>query len=108
MISVAHFRVDDPGFAARAEQALTALGGRPGFVRGNLARSIDDPADWVLVTEWSDVGSYRRALGSYQVKLSFTPLFTAALDLPSGFETLADLRAGGRLTAHDSDREPTA
>jgi hypothetical protein len=106
MISVAYFRTDDDDFAARAQQALTVLGARPGFVRGSVSRSIDDEADWILITEWQDVGSYRRALGNYEVKVSATPLLAAALDLPSGFETLADLHSGGRLAVHASDREP--
>jgi hypothetical protein len=107
MISVEHFRASDGDFAARARQALTVLGARPGFVRGSVSRSIDDDADWILITEWRDVGSYRRALGSYEVKISATPLLAAALDLPTGFETLADLHAGGRLAVHASDREPS-
>src|SRR5206468_6588641 len=69
MISVTHFRTEDGGFAARARQALTVLGARPGFVRGSLSRSLDDESDWVLITEWHDVGSYRRALGNREAKL---------------------------------------
>jgi hypothetical protein len=106
MMSVAHFRADDGDFAGRAQKALTVLGSRPGFVRGSLSRSLDDDADWVLITEWRDVGSYRRALGSYDVKLTATPLLATALDVPSGFETLAELHAEGDLAVHISDREP--
>jgi hypothetical protein len=106
MISVTHFRTAEAAFPARAQQALTVLGRRPGFVRGSLARSVDDAADWVLVTEWRDVGSYRRALGNYDVKLVATALLAEALDLPGGFEALAELTAGGELTVHVSDREP--
>jgi hypothetical protein len=106
VISVTHFRADEDDFTARAQEALTVLGGRPGFVRGSLSRSLDDEADWLLITEWRDVGSYRRALGNYEVKLRATPLLGTARDLPSGFETLADLDAGGRLAVHSSDREP--
>jgi hypothetical protein len=84
------------------------LGARPGFVRGSISRSVDDEADWVLVTEWRDVGSYRRALGSYEVKLRATPLLAEAEQLPSTFETLAELGGGGALILHSSDREPSA
>jgi hypothetical protein len=107
MISVTHFRTEDGFFPTRAQEALTALGARPGFLRGSLCRGVDDEADWLLVTEWRDVGSYRRALGNYTVKLHATPLLAEALDLPGGFETLAELAAGGRLTVHASDREPS-
>ena len=60
----------------------------------------------MLVTEWENVGSYRRALGNYDVKLRATPLLGEAIDLPSAFESLADVSAGGELVVHASDREP--
>ena len=31
-------------------------------------RNLDDPTLWVLTTHWADVGSYRRALSSYEVQ----------------------------------------
>jgi hypothetical protein len=104
MISVTHFRTDGAGFSARAQAALTALAARPGFVRGSLGRSTDDESEWVLVTEWLNVGSYRRALGDYDVKLHATPLLGQALDLPSSFESLVDLGGDGDATVHASDR----
>lgn len=104
MISVAHFRAGDGGFEARAQDALSALGVRPGFVQGSLGRSTDDATAWVLVTEWENVGSYRRALGNYDVKVRATPLLGEALDLPSSFESLVHATAGGDTTTHGSDR----
>lgn len=103
MISVTHFRSDDASFAQRAQDALTALAARPGFVRGSLGRSTDDPAAWVLTSEWENVGSYRRALGNYEVKLRATPLLAEAIDLDSSFEPLVEIDAGG-VTTHASDR----
>src|SRR5947209_5377228 len=108
MIAVTHFAADDPDFASRARTALSALAGRPGYLRGTLARSTDDPGAWLLLTEWADIGSYRRALGNYEVKLHATPLLGLALDVPSGYEALLDVAPGGDATAHRSDREPTA
>jgi hypothetical protein len=106
LISITHFRADDDEFAVRAQHALAALSARPGFVRGTLGRSTDDDSAWSLVTEWENVGSYRRALGNYDVKLQATPLLGEALDLPSSFESLADVTAGGNTVLHASDREP--
>lgn len=107
MIAVTHLRGgDDLTDGARA--ALEALAARPGYLRGSLARSADDPSAWLLLTEWRDIGSYRRALGSYAVKLHATPLLVDALDLPSGFESLLDVAPGGTAAVHASDREPTA
>ncbi len=104
MIALTHF--DDPSadFEARARAALAALAGRPGYVRGTLGRSTDDPASWVLLTEWENVGSYRRALGNYEVKLHATPLLATARDLPGAFEALLDATPGGELVTRSSDR----
>ena len=111
MISVAHFAASasDPSeFLERARAALAALAARPGYLRGSLGRSTDDETDWVLITEWENVGSYRRALGNYEVKLHATPLLAAALDLPGGFESLVDVAPGGAEIVRGSDREPSA
>jgi hypothetical protein len=104
MISVTHFAAADGDFAARAEDALAALADRPGFLRGSIGRSTDDPADWVLITEWQNVGSYRRALGGYEVKLRAAPLLGESLDLPSAFEPLVEMAPGGAIVTRPSDR----
>lgn len=106
MIALTHFRDAAPDFAERARAALAALAARPGFVRGSLNRSTDDGDAWLLVTEWHNVGSYRRALGGYDVKVRATPLLGQALDLPSSFETLVDVDSDGRQTEYPSDRTP--
>ena len=77
MLVVSRFAVAESeagGFARSARAALEALAARPGFRRGHAGRSVDDPAEWVLVTEWDGVGAYRRALSAYEVKLAATPL----------------------------------
>ncbi len=108
MIALTHFRDDAPDFADRARAALTALAARPGYLRGTLGRSTDDPGAWLLLTEWADVGSYRRALGNYEVKVHATPLLASAVDVPGGFEALVDIAPGGAAQVHASDREPGA
>jgi len=105
MIALAHLR-GDAELVERARTALTALAARPGYLRGTLARSTDEPDAWLLLTEWANVGSYRRALGNYEVKLHATPLLAGALDLPGGFEELVDVSADGEVVAHASDLEP--
>lgn len=107
MISVTHFVSDSGNFADRAQAALDALAVRPGYLRGSLGRSTDDPQHWVLVTEWENVGSYRRALGGFEVKLHATPLLAEALDLPTSFEPLLETAPGGATVVRQSDREPT-
>ncbi|MCW2494518.1 antibiotic biosynthesis monooxygenase [Jatrophihabitans sp.] len=108
MISVTHFQAHDGTFAERAGAALAALAQRPGYLRGSLARNTDDPDAWVLVTEWENVGSYRRALGGFEVKMVATPLLAEALDVPSSFESLVEAAPGGVLEERASDREPNA
>jgi hypothetical protein len=108
MIAVTHFADSSPDFAERARTALAALAARPGYVRGTLGRSTDDPDAWLLLTEWVNVGSYRRALGGYDVKLQATPLLASALDVPGGFESLVEVAPGGAAVTRDSDREPQA
>jgi antibiotic biosynthesis monooxygenase len=103
MISVTHFAASDDGFAERATRALTALAACHGYRRGSLGRSTDDTDQWVLVTEWENVGSYRRALGSYDVKLQATPLLADALDQPSSFESLVEIAPGVAAVRRASD-----
>ena len=103
MIAITHFSDDGEDFVARARQALAALAARPGYLRGTLGRSTDDPSAWLLLTEWENVGSYRRALGAFDVKLHATALLASARDLPGAFEPLLDVGADGAAVTHQSD-----
>ena len=83
------FRVPPHGedqFRSDLQLALETLAARPGHVRGAIGRNLDDPELWVLSTEWRDVGSYRRALSSYEVKLTAVPILSRAVDEPSAYE----------------------
>lgn len=86
MISVNRFHSDDADFAEQAGSALALLAARPGFIRGHVGRSTDEPTAWVLVTEWRDVGSYRRGLSGYDVKVGAWPLLAQAVPEASAFE----------------------
>jgi hypothetical protein len=108
MIAITHFDDQVGGFLERAQPALAALSKCAGYRRGSIGRSTDDVDAWLLVTEWANVGSYRRALGTYDVKLHATPLLAQARDLPTGFESLVEIAPGGETIAHASDREPDA
>ena len=105
MIVVMQFNTaDEATFVPTLELALTTLAARPGYLAGRAGRSTDDPAAWVLVTDWASVGDYRRALGNYDVKLYATPLLAQALDRPSAFEELLDVDRTGTVLRHASDR----
>jgi hypothetical protein len=94
VIVVNRFRVDEldaaavESFRTDVHAALDALAQRPGYVGGTVGRNVDDPSLWVLTTTWRDVGSYRRALSAYDVKLSAVPLLSRAIDEPSAYETV--------------------
>ena len=74
---------------AGAGDLLVLLSGLTGFVRGHLGQAPDDPQLWVLATEWEGVGAYRRALSSYDVKVTAPAVMAFAVDEPSAFEVLA-------------------
>jgi quinol monooxygenase YgiN len=95
-------------FAELARAALAALAERPGFRRGHAGRAVDDPAEWVLVSEWVGVGAYRRALGTYEVKLAATPLLAQARDDAGAFEELVTADPGGVSATAASDRATDA
>lgn len=85
---VNRFRDDGPAeaFAERLAAAHAVLASRPGYVDGVVGRNVDDPSLWVLQTRWADVGSYRRALSAYDVKVGVVPLLSQAIDEPSAYE----------------------
>ena len=101
---VTRFDVTDTGFEARAVAALEVLATRPGFVRGRVGRAADDPRAWLLATEWDSVGSYRRSLSSYEVKVVATTLLAEGRDEPSAFEVLHAVDAAQPPVARPSDR----
>lgn len=91
-------------FVERAHAALGALAARPGYQRGQLTRALDDPRHWCLATEWESVGTYRRALGAFDVKIHATPLLAESLDEPSAYEPLGTAEPGGEVAVLASDR----
>jgi heme oxygenase (mycobilin-producing) len=107
MLVLNRFVIDtdtEDDFVERAHAALAALAERPGYRTGRLTRALDDTAHWCLVTEWESVGTYRRALGGFDVKVHATPLLALSVDVPSAFETLADAAPGGPVVPVASDR----
>lgn len=107
MLVTNRFVVDEEvaaAFTGRAHAALEALAARPGYLRGRLLRALDDPRHWCLLTEWESVGSYRRALGGFDVKVHATPLLAESLDEPSAYETLASAAPDGTVVTAASDR----
>jgi hypothetical protein len=77
-----------PGFLDRARLAVEVLGERPGFVRAQVAQALDQAGLMVLELEFTNVGSYRRALSSSDVKMRAVEFLSTAIDEPSAFEVL--------------------
>lgn len=98
MLVVTRYRVDlaeQTSFLSRAQAALAALAQRPGFVDGQVGHNVDDDALWTLTTRWRNTGSYRRALGGFEVKTTAVPLLSLAIDEPTAYEVLLGEPGGG-------------
>jgi quinol monooxygenase YgiN len=91
VLVVSRFRVsaeDGEAFRAEVAAAHAVLARCAGYVDGRIGRNLDDPTLWVLTTRWDNVGAYRRALSSYDVKLHAVPLLSRAVDEPSAYEVV--------------------
>ncbi|GLZ04268.1 hypothetical protein Acsp03_17340 [Actinomadura sp. NBRC 104412] len=102
MIAITRYRVPGPeaaGFAERMTAVLDALAASPGYRSGRLARTVDDPGLWALVTEWEGAGFYRRALGGHEVRPAFVPLAAMAVDEPGAYEIVVSRPEEGGDTA---------
>jgi quinol monooxygenase YgiN len=96
MLVVSRFRYPDGEVeqtVAELSSCVELLSRLPGFVSGTVGRALDDPTLWLLTTTWRDVGSYRRALSSYDAKVQVVPLLSRAIDEPSAYEALAGVGA---------------
>ncbi|MCW2765590.1 MAG: Antibiotic biosynthesis monooxygenase [Nocardioides sp.] len=112
VLVVSRFRVPEPEgerFRIDLEAAHDVLSTRTGFVEGRIGRNLDDPTLWVLTTTWENVGAYRRALSSYEVKLGAVPLLSRAIDEPSAYEPVERGVGLDRLDRRgtDADRRGT-
>ena len=105
MLVLLRFRVNGGGIDAcldRARAAVEVLGARPGFIRGQVGRALDDAALFTIELEFDQVGSYRRALSSYEVKMHAVQLLSQAIDEPSAFEVLHERTAAGAVDSPSS------
>jgi len=88
MIAIARFKVpsaEAPEFRPQIERALAAFAQRDGFTSGDYGQNLDEPELWTLVTNWINVGSYRRALSSTAIKMEVVPLLATAIDEPGAY-----------------------
>jgi quinol monooxygenase YgiN len=91
MLVVNRFKVPETAgeqFRGEVQEAHAALAEQKGYLHGSIGRNVDDPTLWALVTTWENVGAYRRALSSYDVKLRAVALLGRAIEEPSAFEVV--------------------
>ena len=89
MLVVNRFRValaEGEAFRVDLATAHDALAACAGYAGGEIGRNVDDPELWALTTRWENVGSYRRALSSYDVKLRAVAVLSRAIEEPSAYE----------------------
>ncbi len=89
MLAIARFSValgDAANFEAQLDVALEAFSSCMGYVSGEIGQNLDDRTLWSLVTHWTNVGSYRRALSNLDVKMNAIPLLAQAIDEPGAYE----------------------
>ncbi len=113
MILISRFVVNPAqaeDFLARARRALALLTAQRGCLGGQLGRSPDATARWVLVVQFESVVAYRRTLSVFEIREHVVPLLSEALTgEPGGYEVLADADEGAvtdhaSLLALDADR----
>ena len=89
MIAIARFSVSlgtAAHFATQLSAALESFAKCKGFVDGEYGQNLDDLTLWSLVTRWENVGSYRRALSTNDVKMNVIPTLAQAVDEPGAYE----------------------
>lgn len=99
-VALLRFRSHDvPALVAQLRESVALLSTKPGFINAHMARAIDEPELIVLQLGWDTVGSYRRALSAFDVKVEVVPVLSQALDEPTAFEVLHFRDAIGAVDA---------
>jgi hypothetical protein len=88
-----------PLLMALIRESVALLSTKPGFVDARVSRAIDDAELITLEIGWDTVGSYRRALSAYDVKVQVVPLLSQAIDEPTAYEVLHQRDAHGSADA---------
>lgn len=89
LVALLRFRSRDvPALTAQLRASVALLATKVGFINAHMARAIDEPDLIVLQLGWDTVGSYRRALSAYDIKVQVVPVISQALDEPTAFEVL--------------------
>lgn len=97
------FDVVDPQiWKPEAKAAIKVLQARPGFVAASVFHNADTSDRYLIKTDWIDVGSYRRALGSMEAKIGVWPFLANMRDEPTAFELLMDFNPDSEVEYESS------
>ena len=81
------FAPDEPReFIEMLRTAIEVLAHHEGFIAARIGRAVDDASLVLVNVRWNSVGSYRRALSAYEVKVAVIPLLSSAIDEDTAFE----------------------
>jgi hypothetical protein len=81
---------DSATWKLEAQQAMSVLQSRSGFVHGSIFHNADSLERYLIKTDWQDVGSYRRALSSMEAKVGVWPFLANMRDEATAFELLME------------------
>jgi hypothetical protein len=98
VLAITRYRVpaaETDDFVRTAQGVLHAIESSPGHRSGRLARAVDEPELWAMVTDWDGAGFYRRALGAYEVRVALIPLSRLAIDEAGAYEIVETPEAAG-------------
>lgn len=76
---------DEDGFRVRAQAAVDFMAGCDGNLSAELLQNLDEPDLWCIVSNWRNVGAYRRSFNGITAKLVLVPLLSEAIDEPSAY-----------------------
>lgn len=101
MFAVSRFRAGDD-FEEQGRAVVEFWRSKPGCQFAEVVRCLDDQGLWAIISQWDEVGSYRRSFNGYDAKMLLTPILGRALDEPSAFlapEELGENRPRGEGAA---------
>jgi quinol monooxygenase YgiN len=86
-------------FGAEAAEVARLLRSFAGCQGVEVGRASDDRSLWTLISRWTSVGAYRRALSDLTVKVAASPFLARALNEPSAYEVLFAVDDNGEREA---------
>jgi len=71
--------------------AVAQFAASSGCRGAELVQNLDEPQLWAIVSNWEQVGDYRRAFSGTPAKLALIPLLSLAIDEPSAYDDPAEV-----------------